>query len=114
MSVVLLDQALAAKDVAAKNVESTGRSSPLGATVVPGGVNFSVFSRGAVAVELLLFGRADDPRPTRCIPIDSASNRTYHYGHVFVPGCSRGSFMGIGSRAPSIQRPGCASIPPRF
>src|SRR4030095_8923173 len=100
MSVVLLDQALAAKDVAAKNVESTGRSSPLGATVVPGGVNFSVFSRGAVAVELLLFDREDDPRPTRVIPIDPASNRTYHYWHVFVPGLQPGQLYGYRVQGP--------------
>jgi isoamylase len=100
MSVVLLDQPLAAKDVAAKNVESTGRSSPLGATVVPGGVNFSVFSRGAVTVELLLFDREDDPRPTRVIPIDSASNRTYHYWHVFVPGLQPGQLYGYRVQGP--------------
>jgi isoamylase len=32
-----------------------GRSSPLGATVTDGGVNFSLFSRSATSVELLLF-----------------------------------------------------------
>jgi pullulanase/glycogen debranching enzyme len=32
-----------------------GRSHPLGATVDKEGVNFSVFSRNATAVELLLF-----------------------------------------------------------
>jgi len=32
-----------------------GSSSPLGATPSPGGVNFSVFSRHATGVELLLF-----------------------------------------------------------
>ncbi len=34
-----------------------GRSHPLGATVVSGGVNFSIFSRGASSVELLFFER---------------------------------------------------------
>ncbi len=68
---------------AAAEVESTGRSSPLGATVIPGGVNFSVFSRGASAVELLLFDRVDDA-PARVIPIDPATNHTYHYWHIFV------------------------------
>ncbi|MBV9745197.1 MAG: hypothetical protein JO099_15660 [Acidobacteriia bacterium] len=37
-----------------------GRSSPLGASVVPGGVNFSVYSRSASGVDLLLFDRDDD------------------------------------------------------
>jgi len=57
----------------------TGRSFPLGASIVGEGVNFSVFSRGASAVELLLFERDDDARPARVIPIDPAANRTYHY-----------------------------------
>ena len=38
---------------AANRAESTGRSYPLGATIFPDGVNFSVFSRGASGVELL-------------------------------------------------------------
>ena len=33
----------------------TGRSFPLGATLVDGGANFSVFSRTAECIELLLF-----------------------------------------------------------
>src|SRR6266851_2411712 len=70
--------------------ESTGQSYPLGATILPDGVNFSVFSRGASAVELLLFDREDDARPTRVIPIDPAANRTYHYWHVFVSGVRPG------------------------
>jgi isoamylase len=70
---------------AARDVENTGRSSPLGATVLPGGVNFSVFSRNASGVELLLFDREDDAQPARVITIDPAANRTYHYWHVFVP-----------------------------
>ncbi len=79
---------------AANDAESTGRSYPLGATVFPDGVNFSVFSRGASAVELLLFDREDDARPVRVIPIDPAANRTYHYWHVFVSGVRPGQMYG--------------------
>src|SRR5215471_13751031 len=43
-----------------------GASSPLGATIRPGGVNFSIFSRDASEVELLLFDRKDDARPAGC------------------------------------------------
>jgi glycogen operon protein len=57
----------------------------VGATVVDGGVNFSLFSRTASAVELLFFDRADDAVPSRAICLDPAANRTYHYWHVFVP-----------------------------
>ena len=84
---VILEQAMAEKMSARANrAESRGRSYPLGATSLPDGVNFSVFSRNASAVELVLFDREDDPRPARVIPIDPTGNRTYHYWHVFVPG----------------------------
>ncbi len=74
--------------------EEHGRSYPLGATIVPGGANFSVFSRGASGVELLLFGHLDDTYAARVIPLDPAINRTYHYWHVFVPGVVPGQFYG--------------------
>jgi glycogen operon protein len=63
-----------------------GSSSPLGATPSQEGVNFSLFSRHASAVELLLFDHVDDDRPARAIRIDPTTNRTYHYWHVLVPG----------------------------
>ncbi len=67
-----------------------GHAAPLGATVRPGGVNFSVFSRGAAGVDLLLFDREDDARAARVIRLDPAVNRTHHYWHVFVPGVRPG------------------------
>jgi len=79
---------------------AAGRSFPLGASCVPGGVNFSVFSRNASAVDLLLFDRDDDSRPALVIPIDSASNRTYHYWHVFVPGVKPGQLYGYRVHGP--------------
>ncbi|HUO08978.1 MAG TPA: glycogen debranching protein GlgX [Phycisphaerae bacterium] len=66
-----------------------GSSSPLGATAVDGGVNFSLFSRTATGVELLLFDRVDDSRPSRSIRIGPDA-RTYHYWHTFVPGIGAG------------------------
>jgi len=72
-----------------------GRSHPLGATVVSGGVNFSIFSRGASSVELLFFEREDDERPARVIPLDPADNRTYHYWHAFVRGARPGQIYGF-------------------
>ncbi len=77
-----------------------GRSSPLGATPSGGGVNFSVFSRGATGVELLFFDREDDPQPARVIPIDPSSNRTYHYWHVFVPDVQPGQIYGYRVEGP--------------
>ncbi len=82
-------------------VENTSQSSPLGATVVPGGVNFSVFSRNASGVELLFFNREDDSQPVRIIPIDPAANRTYHYWYVFVPGVHPGQLYAYRVQGPS-------------
>ncbi|TGU70090.1 glycogen debranching protein GlgX [Geomonas terrae] len=78
-----------------KNAEQLkGNTSPLGATVTPGGVNFSVFARDCSGVELLLFDRADDAVPSRVITLDPKQNRTYHYWHVFVPGIGAGQLYG--------------------
>jgi isoamylase len=66
-------------------VVTSGASAPLGATVRPGGVNFSVFSKGAVLVELLLFDDANAIQPARVIPLKAGEHRIHHYWHVFVP-----------------------------
>jgi isoamylase len=76
------------------SLQTMGNCAPLGATVRDGGVNFSLFSRDAVGVELLLFDRPDDATPERVIGLDPASNRTYHYWHVFVPGVRPGQIYG--------------------
>ena len=81
-------------------LDGTGRSTPLGATVVAGGVNFSVFSRNASAVELVLFDREDAAQPARVIPIDPVTNRAYHYWHVFVPGLQQGQLYGYRVQGP--------------
>jgi glycogen operon protein len=75
-----------------------GRSSPLGATIVNGGVNFSVFSRHAAAVELLLFDQEDDAEPSRVIQLDPATSRSYHYWHAFIPGILPGQLYGYRGR----------------
>ena len=64
---------------------TSGQNAPLGATVTPGGANFSIFSRYASGVDLLFFDREDDSQPARVICLDSSVNRTYYYWHVFVP-----------------------------
>jgi isoamylase len=76
-------------------VGPSGGSYPLGATLVPGGANFSIFSRKATGVELLLFDRAEDGTPAAVIPIDPVDGRTYHYWHAFVPGVRDGQIYGF-------------------
>ena len=56
-------------------VTATGRSFPLGATLLSGGANFSIFSRSATRIELLFFDHVDDANPSRIIPIDPCTNR---------------------------------------
>jgi pullulanase/glycogen debranching enzyme len=74
--------------------QSRGRSFPLGATLTPYGVNFSVFAKHNTAVQLLLFDRTDDARPSRIIDLDPHINRTYHYSHCFVPSITAGQLYG--------------------
>ena len=62
---------------------SHGRPQPLGATVVAGGVNFSLFSQNATKVELLLFQDFADPQPAQIIEISAP---TLFYWHVQVDG----------------------------
>ena len=81
----------------------SGSAYPIGATVRPGGVNFSVYAGKASGVELLLFDDADDPRPARMIRLDPQRHRTYEYWHTFVPGVRAGqiyAYRAIGPHAP--------------
>jgi isoamylase len=85
-------------------MESTrlaGTSSPLGATPGAHGTNFSIFSKHATAIELLLFDQVDDARPARVMPLEPALNRTYHYWHVFVPALKAGQLYGYRVDGPS-------------
>ncbi len=71
-----------------------GKSFPIGATIQPGGVNFSIYSRSATAIELLFFDHVDAATPSRTIRLDPQTNRTFSYWHVFVPGVSAGQIYG--------------------
>ncbi len=60
------------------------KSYPMGATVYPDGVNFSIFSKNSEKVELWLFRDADDAEPIQIIPLDPKENKSFYYWHVFV------------------------------
>ena len=62
-----------------------GQCFPLGATVNSDGVNFSVFSKNASLIELLLYDKVEDARPSQIIHLRPSRNRTFYYWHVFVP-----------------------------
>lgn len=85
---------------AADSTGSLGQAAPLGATVVANGVNFSLYSRDASKIELLLFDRQEDRQPARVITLDAATNRTYHYWHTFVPQLRAGQIYGYRVHGP--------------
>ena len=79
---------------------SIGQSAPIGATVSNGGVNFSLYSRDAAKIELLLFDQDNDPVPARVITLDASHHRDYHYWHVFVPHLQPGQMYGYRVHGP--------------
>jgi isoamylase len=84
------------------SVVEHGSPHPLGARVLAGGAGFSVFSRNAQSVELLLYDGVDDGEPARVIALDPKVNRTYHYWHTFVPGVGAGQIYAYRAHGPSI------------
>lgn len=81
---------------------SSGTSAPLGATPMPGGVNFSLFARDAERLALCLFAHQDDAEPSAVLPFEGEAHRTGHYWHGFVAGLAPGQlygFQAIGPRA---------------
>jgi glycogen operon protein len=74
---------------------------PLGALVEPDGVNFSVFSRSAERLELLLYDDVDADEPVRVIRLDPGEHRTYHYWHTFIPGLRPGQLYAYRAYGPA-------------
>ncbi len=77
-----------------------GRSYPPGATVVPGGVNFCVFSKNCSFLELLFFDDVDASEPSRVIRLDRSENRTFYYWHIFVPDIRPGTLYAYRATGP--------------
>ena len=77
-----------------------GKSFPLGATPCAQGVNFSVYSKNATKVELLLFESEDSRQPGRIIELDPKRNRTESYWHIFVPHLLPGQLYGYRVHGP--------------
>ena len=61
-----------------------GKPYPSGSKYNEKGVNFSIFSRYAEQVELLLFSSADSDEPFQIIPLNKDINRTFFSWHVYV------------------------------
>jgi glycogen operon protein len=63
---------------------------PLGVHLHDDGAQFTLFSRRATAVSLLLFGSPEDLDPYQTIELDPVFNRTGDIWHVWVEGISAG------------------------
>ena len=78
-----------------------GSSFPLGARVDGAGVNFSLYSKHARAIELLLFDGPDSARPSKIIPLEPPRHRTYHYWHAHVAGLAAGQVYAYRAHGPN-------------
>ena len=68
-----------------------GSRYPAGVSQVPGGINFSIYSRHATHVELLLFSKADSPEPFQIIPLEARLHRVFFFWSVLVEGLPVGT-----------------------
>jgi len=69
----------------------TGSPHPFGATVDDEGVNFSVYSANATAIQLLIFDNPSDLEPTQVIDLSPVTNKSFFIWHIYVEGLRPGS-----------------------
>jgi glycogen operon protein len=63
---------------------TSGSRYPVGATTDERGTNFSIFSRHATSIELLLYEKPNSIEPFQVIRLDPDVNRTFFFWHVYV------------------------------
>lgn len=68
-----------------------GKPLNLGANIVDGGVNFSLYSKNATCVSLCLFSSENDKQPAKIIKLDSKKNKTGDIWHIFVENAKPGT-----------------------
>jgi glycogen operon protein len=90
--------------VSATYATRAGVRYPAGVRAEADGVNFSIFSRHATHVELLLFETADSPEPFQAIALDPAFNKTFFAWHIFVQGLPPGTWYGWRMDGPGDTR----------
>lgn len=72
-----------------------GRSYPLGACLESSGINFSLYSKSATSVTLLIFDDVNVQQATHHITLDRQINRTDNYWHIFIEGLCAGTLYGF-------------------
>ena len=70
-----------------------GSAWPLGSSITPNGVNFSIAAPHAKTVELLIFQTEDDDFAQETISLDHR-NRSGDYWHVEIDGLTEGALYG--------------------
>ncbi|MES1254177.1 MAG: glycogen debranching protein GlgX [Acidobacteriota bacterium] len=80
-----------------------GTALPLGAVLVRGGVNFSIFSHYAASIKLLLFSPGGRD-PVIEVPLNPRFHRTGDVWHVFVGGLTSGFEYGYQIDGPASPR----------
>jgi len=103
-----------AASIASTSTVEQGISAPLGAAVRHGGANFSVFSKSATLIELLLFDDRNATEPSRVIPLDAKRHRSYHYWHGFVPEIGAGQIYGYRAHGPFAPERGLRFDPEKL
>ena len=83
---------------------NSGSPYPHGILVGEEGVNFSISSRHATHVELLLFAHADSRQPFQIIPLKKDKNHTFFSWHVFVEKLPVGTWYAWRIDGPSVTR----------
>ncbi|MCD0459189.1 glycogen debranching protein GlgX [Roseiconus lacunae] len=73
---------------------------PFGATVQDGGVQFSVFSRSATAMRLLLYNKVNDPEPADIIEFDRDTDRWGDVWSLSVQGLNPGQLYHFQASGP--------------
>ena len=83
-----------------------GDAHPLGSTVYPDGVNFSVFSQNASAIELLVFAAGNAIEPFQIIKMTDEGNKSFHFWHVFLVDAKPGLHYAYRVHGPEEKQPG--------
>jgi isoamylase len=94
-----------------KAIHYGGKSFPLGATLSPGGANFSIFAKHSRAAQLLLFDRVDDSKPSRVIDLRSAYQPHIPLLAHLRAGRHRGPALWLPRSGPFRSRKGAALRP---
>jgi isoamylase len=100
--------------LAAGSLYQPGVGDPLGASIVPGGVNFAVYGRQATGMDLLLFDDVEQgARDATRISLEPQVNRTGDYWHILVPGLVPGQLYAFAAHGPWAPDEGLRFDPTR-